>query len=252
LSMRREEAIDTHMCTYTHMHTHTHTHTHTHMHEQDLPYRHTYLSTHTVTHTSAHIPPHTRSHRHTHAHMHAPFTHTCRHTHSRACMHTMRKHLHNRFGLGRLKLTCTNVYIHRLPYTRTAMTAVGFGACKLLGVHPRICIYIYTHTHTPRRPLWAWAPACSDPPTGEHRSSRVWAPAVHTHTSWHSERPRNYRRAEKPSWARVVCTLSAPSAAALARLRPCDKAAVNLIFFLCSYTLPPRWRAALARSGSRS
>jgi hypothetical protein len=193
LSMRREEAMDTHMCK------HTHTCTHTQMHVRRFAF--------TVTRTYARF---TRA-RPVHAHMQAY-----------ALTRMLAYHVHappQRLGHGRQKLPCTNVYLLRLPCTRTIK--------QLWALAPASCsepthgyVYTHTHTHTPRRPLWAWAPASSDPPTVEHRSSRVLAPAVHTHTGWHSVRPRDYRRAVKPSWARVVCTLSAPSAPALAPRRP--------------------------------
>jgi hypothetical protein len=177
--------------------THTHMHTHTNARAQICLHSHTYIRTiHTCT-------PRSRTH-----------AGIC--THAHACIPCART-------TPTLRAWAPEVAMHKCVLTQVAMythnkTAVGFGACKLLRTHGYV--YTHTHTHTPRRPLWAWAPASSDPPTVEHRSSRVLAPAVHTHTGWHSVRPRDYRRAVKPSWARVVCTLSAPSAPALAPRRP--------------------------------
>jgi hypothetical protein len=154
LSMRREEAMDTHMCK------HTHTCTHTQMHVRRFAF--------TVTRTYARF---TRA-RPVHAHMQAY-----------ALTRMLAYHVHappQRLGHGRQKLPCTNVYLLRLPCTRTIK--------QLWALAPASCSepthgYVYTHTHTHTSTTALGLGACKLGPShgGASIESSIGSCGAHTH-----------------------------------------------------------------------
>ncbi len=150
------DAPETHTHTHSQRHTHTHRDTHTHTLTHSLT--HSLTETHTHTHTHTHSQRHTHTHRDTHTHTQTHThrdTHTHTHTHRDTHTHSQR-HTHT--------LTETHTHTHRDTHTHThthtqdprlcmcfnhcCLMHLLFHYCTIVCVLERVCMHLYTHTHT--------------------------------------------------------------------------------------------------------